>query len=161
MSTPDIEVACPQCNGTMEGEYESGTGEAWFLCSQCGYYWRRDCIQDRTPGGDIQEAGYRRFKLRKDGSRIYRTRFVESYGFSAIHFNSSRRDRVSARFDHFRKPVTDKDVEQWQRKMLDPTVDCHLSYLTSFDPITSKVTVLYGLDAFNLMLQDSTLRYRC
>ena len=110
MGWGSADIKCPHC-GYEQAEIESHTRRRDFnlFCSKCGYYETRRPIFDRMskPNND----GDLNFKLKKDGSIIYRLRKMGGYGTIMI------RENMGTTGSHLKKMLNDDEVQKLVTKI--------------------------------------------
>jgi hypothetical protein len=127
---------CPICGWVAEVHDDYGLEHIILFCRYCGYRYDEFALVDRKRE---KKTGKRCFKLTKDGKLIRRSR--EQIGYGSYRVSSVR---GGACYGSIMKPLDEKSIESFRRRIDSPDVDKESSYLLSFDPTTKELTAAVG-----------------
>jgi hypothetical protein len=134
-SVQDV-TECKMCEREASLLYRTWTSCVYILCAYCGYRYKEYLLIDRKRE---KETGEQFYKLTKNGERIWRFCERISHGAYGIY-------KVSGVVvcGGFSKPITQKNIEKFQKVIESPEIDRGKSYLLLFDPTTKELTAVIG-----------------
>ena len=129
MSSVQSWEPCPKCGGHMLVDCNFSTGEAYRFCNRCGM--SQEWAVERDENG-IE---------RRDESGNLIEKYSESGGYGTAYIEGG--DRSIGRYYTFSEPLSKQEKEDFLKHIKENGAE-RQSYLVTFDPDTSKLTLVFG-----------------